>query len=297
LATSGLRYDPPAGLPTAILCRCTSIRRQWCHDNSVNGLDIEVERPAGVSIFLLCQALPGLIVGTLAGAAADRGSRKRIVVLADTVRAILALCLLPLGPNSLWLIYILVASRSSAGTFAITANQALVPRVVGRDLLGAAYAWLSGARNIGRVIGMAFGGIVVADRAWTAFALDALCFASAALLRWRISAVDGAEIAGKLKRPAGGWTLYLEFGSKCTFCGFGYHCRWYHRERLEYTLHSRDTWLTGLVDRSNRSARRRRSCVGCNTWRPYNTSIRSGSGASARGTRSVRWHRTHGFGT
>ena len=172
--------------------------------------------PAGLSVFLLAQALPGLMVGTLAGVAADRGSRRGIVVVANVVRSGLALCLIPLAPDLNMLVFGLVAARSAAGSPASTANQALVPSTVCRDQLADAYSLLSGVRNIGRVAGMGVGGLLVAGHPWPVFVLDAGCFLIAALLRWRISTpAVPAHIKPGVDDPAAAastWTADLAAG-------------------------------------------------------------------------------------
>ena len=66
----------------------------------------DIAGATGVGIVMTARVMPGFIVGPLAGVIADRWDRKRTMVTADLLRAVI-LFSLPLAPN---LIYLLLAS-------------------------------------------------------------------------------------------------------------------------------------------------------------------------------------------
>jgi len=66
----------------------------------------ELSGATGVGIVMTARVLPGFIVGPIAGVIADRFDRKRTMVIADVIRAVVIFSL-PLFPN---LVYLLLAS-------------------------------------------------------------------------------------------------------------------------------------------------------------------------------------------
>ena len=66
----------------------------------------DVGGASGVGVVMTARVVPGFIVGPLAGVIADRFNRKRTMVIADIIRALI-LFSLPFGPS---LIYLLIAS-------------------------------------------------------------------------------------------------------------------------------------------------------------------------------------------
>ncbi len=132
------------------------------------------------------QSLPFLLLSLPAGLLADRVARRRLMVLAELVRA-LALAgvtaLLFMGLLSLPVLA-LAGALSSTGTvvFSVTA-PALVPALVGREQFARANTRLELARSLAFAAGPAFGGAVVGFAGGgAAFALAAGLSLAAVLL-------------------------------------------------------------------------------------------------------------------
>jgi MFS family permease len=133
----------------------------------------------------LAQFLPVLFLSLPAGHAADRFSRKRILVAAQSLMALASVCLAML---SFWqgpvpLIYLLLLLAGISRAFAAPARWALLPQVVPASILGNAVTWNSSGWHLASVCGPALGGLVVAlSRAANAYLLAAICSAACALL-------------------------------------------------------------------------------------------------------------------
>jgi MFS family permease len=112
----------------------------------------------------LVQFLPVLLLALPAGHAADRYSRKRLVLSAQGTMAVTSLALASLsfweGPVPLVYLCLLVVGTSRA--FLIPARWALVPQVVPVEHLANAVTWNSSGWQIASVGGPALGGLVMA---------------------------------------------------------------------------------------------------------------------------------------
>lgn len=176
--------------------------------------------------------VPRVILGSVAGVFVDRWDRKRTMVTADLLRALLLLPLLLVdSPDLLWLLY---ASRAAVGTLGLffgPAETALLPKLVGKERLVQANALNALNNNLGRLVGPALGGV-----AYAAFGLpgavlvDAATFLGSALLVGLIRADarperrDPATAAGTAwKRMADEWVagLRLVRGSRVLWAAFG----------------------------------------------------------------------------
>jgi MFS transporter, DHA3 family, macrolide efflux protein len=86
----------------------------------------------------LAALLPGVLFGPIAGALVDRLNRKWIIIISDTVSALLAMLLVVLfWTNSiqLWHIYVINAVRAVAGTFQFPAVQSSTSLMVPKEHL------------------------------------------------------------------------------------------------------------------------------------------------------------------
>jgi predicted MFS family arabinose efflux permease len=132
------------------------------------------------------QTLPFLIFSFVLGVLADRTSRRRLMVVAEAIRAaslLVILGLLVLGHLSL-VILALLGFLGACGTVAygVTAPS-LIPALVPRDRLGAANARLEVARTTAFIAGPALAGALIGWLgAATAFALAAALSIGAVLL-------------------------------------------------------------------------------------------------------------------
>ena len=144
-----------------------------------------------VSGLLLARYIPPMVISPVAGVLVDRFDRKRLLVWSNWLRAIVVLLLVltTSGPQWLWLIYVLTVIQFSLSAVFEPGQSAVIPNLVkGNDLVIANtlgnITW-SAMLAFGAVIG---GGVSAALGANTALLIDALTFAVAGLLIYRIDA-------------------------------------------------------------------------------------------------------------
>jgi MFS family permease len=134
---------------------------------------------AALGLVGLVQFLPVILLSLPAGHAADRYSRKKLLVSALGVMACASLGLAALsffqGPVPLIYVCLLVVGISQA--FNAPARWALVPQVVPSEALANAMTWNSSGWQVAATIGPALGGGVIwaTGHAGGAFLLAALC--------------------------------------------------------------------------------------------------------------------------
>jgi MFS family permease len=80
-----------------------------------------------VGLMLVATALPSLFVGLVAGVFVDRSDRKRIMIAADLIRAVLIGALPLLVPFGIAWLYIIVVVSSAVGQFFNPAHASLLP--------------------------------------------------------------------------------------------------------------------------------------------------------------------------
>ncbi|WP_377272874.1 amino acid adenylation domain-containing protein [Peterkaempfera sp. SMS 1(5)a] len=133
--------------------------------------------------------LAGLLISPLAGAIVDRGSRRRVMMLADCasggIEAILAVLVLT-GGIHLWQIYILITALSVSTTFQRLAYGSAVPQLVPKQYLGHAIGVTQMTNGVAQLVVpliaagllnlMGLGGIVVIDVISYAFAIGVVLF-------------------------------------------------------------------------------------------------------------------------
>lgn len=99
----------------------------------------DITRSAAVlSIGTLVGFLPYAVLGPFTGVLVDRYSRKKIMILSDTVIALLTLVLFFAGASGsldIWLIMLILFLRSIASTFYYPSLQAVTPLIVPKDNL------------------------------------------------------------------------------------------------------------------------------------------------------------------
>jgi predicted MFS family arabinose efflux permease len=146
--------------------------------------------PLIVSLALLAEVLPALLFGFLAGAAADRLDRRRIVAGVNLVRAIvLALLAATIAGGTVSIALVLGALfvLGTAETFANVSSSSLLPRLVQREDLGVANARMQGALLFtNQLLTPPIGAFLFAVGMALPFATDAACFALGSLLVTRV---------------------------------------------------------------------------------------------------------------
>lgn len=137
-----------------------------------------------VGLMFVATAVPTLAVGLFAGVFVDRYDRRRIMVIADLLRAGIVFAIPFLISINIVLLYVAVAAVSTISQFFNPANDALLPEVATDEELTAANSWIMISSFGSTSIGFALSGLLaVAFSIEWAFYLDGLTFlVSAALL-------------------------------------------------------------------------------------------------------------------
>jgi MFS family permease len=152
-----------------------------------------------LGIVLAAHSLVVTALILVGGVYADRLSPRVSMLGSDLVRALvvgLIAVLLLLGHAEIWQLAILYAIEGAATAFFNPASIAIVPQVVSEPRLQEANALLSLSWSVGKVIGPALAGVLLAlgDPGW-ALAADALTFALSAAFLLGLRA-PGLAVAG-----------------------------------------------------------------------------------------------------
>ena len=146
--------------------------------------------PGEIGLLATAQTLPFLLLAIPAGLLADRWSRRRLMVLAEALRAasLVALLLATLSGHLSLTLLALLGFVGAAGTVGFSvAAPALVPTLVPTSGLGAANSRLELARSVAFAAGPALAGALVAwAGAASAFVLAAVLSAAAVALLLRL---------------------------------------------------------------------------------------------------------------
>lgn len=119
--------------------------------------------------------IPIFLMSPVAGYAADRMNRHRMVIATQTASMLLALALAALtlsGQVQIWQIFVLATMLGVVNAFDIPARQSFLVEMVGREDLMNAIALNSSMFNGARIIGPAIAGVLVAKigEGWCFFA-------------------------------------------------------------------------------------------------------------------------------
>lgn len=155
----------------------------WMQRVAVGWLTWELTGSAAwLGAIAFADLFPTVLVAPLAGAAADRWDRPRILRVTETLAALQAVCLFALSVSGLMSVTALLIATLSLG-IAVGIGQpsrlALIPSLVRRDDLTTAVAINSIVFNLARFVGPALAGLFIAggEIAW-AFAANALSYAA-----------------------------------------------------------------------------------------------------------------------
>ncbi len=149
---------------------------------------ILVQRLGGTELqlagIIIAATLPALIIGLLSGVYVDRWDRRRIMVVSDTIRAVIVLGFITVRSlDVLWLAYLLAFTQAAIGTMFNPARAALTAEVVpGRTLL-AANSVSQTSRIVFNLLGVTTAGVLVGvtGSVWPAFVLDSATFGLSAV--------------------------------------------------------------------------------------------------------------------
>src|SRR2546428_2371736 len=120
--------------------------------------------PFSLGLTGLARALPGLGLGLVAGAVADRADRRQLLLVTQTTAGFLAALLATLALTNtitIWSILLIGAASSAVFSFDAPTRQSMVPRVVHSRHLMSAVGLNSAAFNGAQIIGPAIGGVLI----------------------------------------------------------------------------------------------------------------------------------------
>ena len=169
--------------------------------------------PAQVSMFGLAFSIPGVLLGTVAGAVVDRVGAKATLAFSKVIGIIASLLLL--AADDFVTMALLSALHGVASTFSHPAIQSMPPRLVADEHLARTNALVSLTDELAIVLGPAVAGFSIAAFGFRgAFIFDALTYALglAVLPVVRLRAVaplpDGAEAPTvRLRDALEGWRI------------------------------------------------------------------------------------------
>ncbi|MFN2514719.1 MAG: MFS transporter [Pyrinomonadaceae bacterium] len=144
--------------------------------------------PEATTIMLLARIAPFTLFAPFAGAFVDRWSRRKVMIVSDVARVVVALgFLLVHKPEDLWIAYLCTALLSFFGTFFEAAKNAAVPNITGeRDLL-AGNALMFSSRFLLMAFGAALGGWTASNLGYrAAFVVNAASFVGSAFSVWLV---------------------------------------------------------------------------------------------------------------
>jgi MFS family permease len=156
----------------------------WMYAVAVYSLLLEFTGSAKyVAFAFVLQVLPQFFVAPAAGVLNDRISRKKIMICADWSRAAIVLCMLLVrGPETLWLLYILLFLETVFWALFEPGRSAVIPNIVSDQELVAANTLSSTTWSFNFAMGFAAGGLIAVYLGRGVFVLDSLSFVLSALL-------------------------------------------------------------------------------------------------------------------
>lgn len=139
------------------------------------------DSPWAIGLILLADVIPGMALGPLFGAVADRWSRRWCVILADVVRALAFAGLVLVDGFGLTLAFALLAGVGTA--LFQPASLAALPGLVERDRLPAATSLFGALTDLGYVAGPALAAaVMLAGGPEVVLAANAVTFALSAVI-------------------------------------------------------------------------------------------------------------------
>jgi MFS family permease len=147
--------------------------------------------PAYLGLYGLLRSIPTLTITLVGGAVADRVDRRRILLVTQSLAALLALLLGILdltGTIRPWHILTMAFATATVMAFDNPARQAMVPSFVGNDRVASAVGLNSAAWNAAAVIGPSLAGLLVAaaGTGW-AFVLNGVSYLPVLWAVWTIA--------------------------------------------------------------------------------------------------------------
>ena len=146
-----------------------------------------------VSGVMLARAIPAVVAGPVAGVLLDRFDRKKIMIVSDATRAVVALgFVFTIGQPRPWLLYVLSAALMFASPFFTSGRAAILPTIASDEELHTANSLTQTTGWATLTAGTLLAGYSAAKLGYQwAFIINSLSFAFSALCIWRIFTPGG----------------------------------------------------------------------------------------------------------
>ncbi|GAA2809163.1 MFS transporter [Nonomuraea dietziae] len=168
-------------------------------------LDLTHGSAAALGTTTALQFLPQLMFGLFGGVLADRYPKRPVLIIAQSLMAMLAVTMGVLtvtGSAEVWHVYAMAFALGVISCVEVPTRQAFVVEMVGREDLPNAIALNASIFNLARVVGPALAGVLMyAIGTGPIFLLNALTFGGviSSLLLMRTSELTPAELVPKAK--------------------------------------------------------------------------------------------------
>ncbi len=129
-----------------------------------------------VGLMLMATVAPSIVLGLIAGVFVDRWDRKKIMLLADILRALLVLTIPFLVQSNIAYLYVIVLLTSCVGQFFEPAQASVLPEVASDEELAAANSLMAISSFGATAVGFAASGLLATISLELAFYVDALTF-------------------------------------------------------------------------------------------------------------------------
>lgn len=188
----------------------------WFNSVALLGLIVSLSgNPLATSLTVVFQMLPAALTGVfLGGYVADRFDRKKVMIIADLARAVIALSFLLIRtPEWLWIAYAGTLMLSVGGAFFDPATAAALPNLCQPGELQTANALQQSTWASSVFVGAALGGVVA-----QAFGRDASFIANSA--SFALSALFLSQISGRFNLSDGRQALSSTGAARALTDGF-----------------------------------------------------------------------------
>ena len=205
-AISGLRAFSHRNYRLFFTGQAISLIGTWMQQVAQSWLVLTLTHdPIWLGVIVAAQFIPVLLFGLFAGVIADSWPKRRLLIVTQVAKMILAIIVFLLvvtGAIQVWMLVLIALALGVANAVDMPVRQSFGIEMVGREDLTNAVALNSAMFNGARVIGPAIGGLVIATAGIApAFLFDALSFLAVivALLLMREEDLHGNGVS--IPRP------------------------------------------------------------------------------------------------
>lgn len=168
------------------------------HFNNIAVFSLALEHTRSglvVSGVMLARAIPAVLAGPIAGVLLDRMDRRRIMIMSDLVRFVIALgFIFSVHASGNWMLYVFSALLMFASPFFTSGRSSILPRIASKEELHAANSLTQTTQWTTLTIGTFLAGVSVMKFGYTgAFVFNALSFLVSALCIWQLRVPEGFQ--------------------------------------------------------------------------------------------------------